>query len=89
MWPSEVEILGVGFPKKIPGFNGLMSPAAAIFSSVQPAMIASMSMSFVLLPESAIFEGFGIFRRNRIAFDMESSKACMLRRGKLKSGFES
>ena len=23
MWPSEVEILGVGFPKKIPGFNGL------------------------------------------------------------------
>ena len=26
MWPSEVEILGVGFPKKIPGFNGLSIP---------------------------------------------------------------
>ena len=23
MWPGEVEILGVGFLKKIPGFNGL------------------------------------------------------------------
>ena len=23
MWPGEAEILGVGFPKKIPGFNGL------------------------------------------------------------------
>ena len=23
MWPGKAEILGVGFPKKIPGFNGL------------------------------------------------------------------
>jgi hypothetical protein len=53
VWPSEVEILGVGFPKKIPGFNGLKCVICAYFlfevSMVQLYMALCFEAGFMNL----------------------------------------